>query len=50
MQSPWVHYELDNAGNHHPAAKYKGPDGNLAKTINRTFDALGRMSGSTGLQ
>jgi YD repeat-containing protein len=44
-----VHYELDGAGNR-TAEKFKDPQGTLAKTITRTFDALGRMSSRTGLQ
>ena len=44
-----VHYELDNAGNR-TQEKFKDPQGALAKTIRRTFDALGRMSSVTGLQ
>jgi YD repeat-containing protein len=44
-----VHYELDNAGNR-TIEKFKDPDGNLAKMITRTFDALGRMSSSAGVQ
>jgi YD repeat-containing protein len=44
-----VHYELDNAGNR-TGEQFKDPQGTLAKTITRTFDALGRMSKSTGLQ
>jgi YD repeat-containing protein len=44
-----VHYELDDAGNR-TAEKFKDPQGTLAKTITRTFDALGRLSSSTGLQ
>jgi len=41
-----VHYALDNAG-HRIAEQYKDPDQLLAKTISRTFDALGRLSSST---
>jgi len=44
-----VHYELDNAGNR-TAEQFTDPAGHLAKTIGRTFDALGRMSSSSGLQ
>ena len=44
-----VHYELDNVGNR-TAEQFKDPQGTLAKTITRTFDALGRMSSVTGLQ
>jgi YD repeat-containing protein len=44
-----VHYDLDGLGNR-TAEKFKDPQGTLAKTISRTFDALGRMSSSTGLQ
>lgn len=44
-----VVYELDNAGNR-TAEKFKDPTGALAKTISRTFDALGRMDSSTGAQ
>jgi YD repeat-containing protein len=43
-----VHYELDEVGNR-KSEKFEDPQGNLAKTITRTFDALGRMSSSTGL-
>jgi len=44
-----VHYVLDNAGNR-TAEEFKDPAGVLAKTISRTFDALGRMDSATGLQ
>jgi YD repeat-containing protein len=44
-----VHYELDNLG-HRKLEQFKDPQGALAKSIARTFDALGRMSSSTGLQ
>jgi len=44
-----VRYELDNAGNR-TIERFKDPDGNLAKIITRTFDALGRMSSSAGGQ
>jgi YD repeat-containing protein len=43
-----VHYVLDNAGNR-TAEQFKDPSGALAKTVRRTFDALGRMSTTTGL-
>jgi len=51
VDSVWnkVHYELDNAGNR-KSEEFRDPQGTLANTITRTFDALGRMSGSTGLQ
>ena len=41
-----VTYELDNAGNR-TAEQFKDPAGHLAKTITRTFDALGRMDSSS---
>ena len=44
-----VHYELDNAGNR-TAEQFKDPQGTLAKTITRTFDALGRMQSASGVQ
>jgi YD repeat-containing protein len=44
-----VHYELDSLG-HRKLEQFKDPQGVLANSIARTFDALGRMSGSTGLQ
>ena len=44
-----VHYELDNLGNR-TAEKFKDPQGALAKTITRTFDALGRMQSMSGVQ
>jgi len=44
-----VTYKLDNAGNRETET-FTDKNGVLAKTISRTFDALGRMSSSTGLQ
>jgi len=42
-----VHYVLDNTGSR-TAEQYKDPNGALAKTLSRTFDALGRLSSATG--
>jgi len=44
-----VEYLLDALGNREQEI-YKGPQEALAKTITRTFDALGRMDSSKGLQ
>jgi YD repeat-containing protein len=44
-----VVYDLDDAGNR-KAETFRDPNGVLAKTISRTFDALGRMKSSTGVQ
>jgi YD repeat-containing protein len=44
-----VVYELDNAGNR-KTETFTDPQGVLAKTISRAFDALGRMKSSTGVQ
>jgi len=41
-----VQYELDSAGNR-TAEQFLDPANHLAKTIGRTFDALGRMNSST---
>lgn len=40
-----VHYVLDDAGNR-KSETFKDPQGKLAKSITRTFDALGRMDSS----
>jgi YD repeat-containing protein len=44
-----VDYVLDDLGNR-KSETYKGPQDALAKTITRTFDALGRMDSSKGSQ
>ena len=44
-----VTYDLDDAGNRKKET-FADKSGVLAKTISRTFDALGRMSSTTGLQ
>lgn len=43
----WIHYELDNKGNH-TEEQIKDPSGTLSRNVHRIYDALNRLQAVTG--